>query len=185
MPTPSTTRLGVLNNMGLSTTLYLGPYARCPVRPTNKTIKARACANPTCKKSKPKTTFDNVAKGIDFCGACGGPIGMIDVTVESFLSPYDVLTSERLSPVQPEGSLHARQRNPEGVVYFVVNEGNGCPREFHLDSPTHASLRDLIAAGTVGQEVLWFEERYAAELVALKQGYGAVEVLWGVHYYES
>lgn len=123
-----------------------------------------------CQKPKPTREIHSVTS--DFCSSCGCRNVPLDITVESWPSPFDALSSERLSAVQPEGIAH-------GTVYFICNEGGAAARKFIIEPESHVGLDGF----HVEHETRWFEERYAVELAQLKLYYGNCTIRWGVHYF--
>ena len=68
------------------------------------------------------------------------------------------------------------------TVILICNTSKGTPRDFHPDEQD--SHEDLSAVDK-GQEIQWFETRFAKELVLLRGAYDNVTVKWGLHVWLS
>lgn len=157
--------------MGLSTTLYIGPYVIVDNKERFDTVTIRSCPSSTCTRDKQHSSWE--AFKAAYCSQCGTEFGPTEVTMGFRRDSYEVLgETERLT---------AAHDSEEGdVLYLICNEGRAVPRDFHYEVGTHEDLGSVNAHA----EVVWFENRYAKELELLRAAYGHVTVLWGVHYYQ-
>lgn len=159
--------------MSVSTTMYIGPYAVVDNKVTAEVVQVRACTSSTCPKKKPTNKWDAVKS--PHCSQCGAKVGPMDIAVDTHLSTYEVMEEKERLTSTGQGDGDGPQ------VYLIVNEGKVYKaRNFYQDIGTHEDLGSV----NMSAEILWFMDRYKKELDQLREAYGEVHVIWGVHYYE-
>lgn len=167
--------------MGLSKTIYLGPYLRCETRTEEAVTAVRGCPAPDC------SDYNKWAPtGFKFCPLCGAHIRPVRgkvVAVTPDPDPVELFgeVGEVLVP------LHRRSNGaftgPAGAHYWVNNRRDCPPRRFDL---SHGEHLVEIAAEEREAEMRAFAEFHEEAIAKLRAAYGARPTLkWGLIVYTS
>lgn len=165
--------------MGLSTTIYLGPYLECRTRVEEAVEKVRSCPVDSCPRYGKWAPTQDV-----FCSLCGDEIKPVEVKTVSVLPHIeeDVLFDHRMC--RPSGSHFQKLREPPACKdYWVGNLRNS-------DLGRHYSVDDgpvFVPGPQQYAELQHFRKFYEKEIALLKAEYGEgnIDLKWGLLVYTS
>lgn len=156
--------LGVVETMGLSASVYLGPYVQCKQRPRTANTTLQTCGTVGCDQSERHLSSK-------FCPSCGGAVEKRTRTVEATLSHYEVV----------EDDLTDLSYDSDQILYLGTNH-RPPKRQFHSD-PRTDELHQILTPELIQEEMEWFHKTYAKQLEKLRAAYDDVQVHWGLHTY--
>ena len=159
--------------MGISQSVFLGPYVECDYRDEVRDEKVFGCTKPNCEEYAKRARLYGPKPTKKFCSSCGSPTGETLKPTKYRPTHYDVLEQyeDNLTPLGDKG---------EGF-YLGPNLIEGPTRRVFLRDEHHENLATMNPSA----EIVWFCEEYAEELVALREAYNNVVVRWGVHVHYS
>lgn len=164
--------------MGMSHSVYIGPYVRCVVERTTETTWKATCPNGACPNNGREAH-----EGERYCVMCGTAISQVaEVETVDAVDRWDVseAISERLRV--PGGDGYWRWSQKESVHLWLPNVGWG-GRDGYLDMDDFQVFTPT--ADTPADEMRQFVFFFAPELGVLRERYGnsAVTMAWGVVQY--
>jgi hypothetical protein len=159
--------------MGLSTSIYLGPYIQVTHRDTTREVEVFGCMSPDCPEyAKRESGYRPAGR---FCSGCASPMGKSTKVV-----PWRQWSGELFG--DNEDLTEIPDNDQDKTVFLICNTSKGTPRDFH---PDEQDAHEDLSAVDKGQEIQWFENRFAKEIGLLKGAYDNVTVKWGLHVWMS
>ena len=157
--------------MSIDRRVYVGPFVRCRRKTEEVRESRKGCVKPACRRFR---DWRAAVRWQMFCPDCGYQLGEWRELVTRDAVDVEELTGGALSEVRPMCSLPWQDE----WAILLPNEDRDPPREFRVEGDV---LLDLIGVMEC-DEFLWLKQAFAAELVKLREAFGAdgVDVRWGV-----
>lgn len=159
--------------------VYCGPHIRCRVEMVS--VKETGCVRRGCAARHARAWGK-------FCSHCGDPVVEFDVRgAAERVDAYEL--ASRMREALASFGAGELQVGGKGLRIFVPNARRAGDRpDFGFD-PVHGGVNRVFVAGDVAgdaeREVAWFKTAFAEEIAAVREAYGAgnVVVAWGIFSY--
>lgn len=166
--------------MGISSSVYLGPYLECKTHEVEVDATMRSCTKDTCSQYEKEV----YSKDKKFCPQCGSPIDKVTYKVKEKNVQQHYLREEIDEDLHNirEDTLFSNRSRDEGIDTWIANKGF-CDRRCHLDD----SCVTEITQDRIAEEISLFCTTFEKALTIFndKYGKGNVAVKWGLVYYWS
>jgi hypothetical protein len=165
--------------MGISSSLYVGPYVECTTQDIEVDAKMRSCTRDSCSMYE-REVHDKSKK---FCPQCGSPIDNVTYKTKQKNVQAHYLIEEidqDLSLVQYDSFFS--QRSKDGTDTWIANK-KFCERRCWVNDSCATELTQEMMV----KEVLLFCTEFEEALAVFHKKYGKdnVTVKWGLIYYYS
>lgn len=170
--------------MGMSHTVYLGPYVECRTQDIEVDAKMRSCTRGSTCSQHEREVHDRQRK---FCPQCGSPIGEITYKTKEKNVKAHYLREEIKEALANlgQGSTLFHGRSNDGLDTWISNYRAGTPegRDYSPNSECVFEVNEDMIEGDLGHFRNFYKETLA--IFEEKYGKGNVAVKWGLIQYWS
>jgi ribosomal protein L37E len=166
------------NNMGLSSSIHIGPYMLVTGKKySTEEYTIRGCSNKECLGYKGKVSFQENKK---FCSECGFELKSRICKEKVSITPYDLMCEVPYEEELCDELVHV-DTIKGGKDVFMPNESTPFSKKRGSIKGYDNSVVDLMDYDKEA-EIEWFKERYkrAIEIFKIEFGQDSVELRWGV-----
>lgn len=164
--------------MGMDIRITLTPYVKITGKKTVDVPKVRRICSALMLGADHPRNSQNDNRNNKFCSHCGKEI--VD---------QNYVEVEELSPFRVISNANSEFEDDLTSVEYLENvliPNNYPPDRFDIEEESSGEINLIEKEKVIANQIIWFKEKYAQHLMALKTAYGIenVKVCWGlVHYW--